>query len=83
MAVVFSIIQGLAALYVLCVGLGALNRMGGNTQLVVRWSYIALTAGALAALVSCFYSRDLFECLFALGVAAHFAFNRRKFRSHA
>lgn len=76
--VIFSIIQGLAALYVLLVGLCTINRMGPRTRHLVRLSYIALAAGALAAIVSCVYSRDLFNCLFAVGVAMHFACNRRR-----
>lgn len=75
---IISIIQGLAALYVLLIGLCSLNRMGPRTRHLVRYSYVALTTGALACLASCFYNRDLFGCAFAVGVAMHFAFNRRK-----
>jgi hypothetical protein len=75
---IISIVQGLAALYVLLVGLGTLNRMGPRTGHGMRFSYVALTTGAVAALALCFYRSDLLVCLFAVGVAAHFAFNRRK-----
>lgn len=75
---IVSIVQSLAALYVLLIGLCALNRMSPRTRHVLRISYVALTTGAVAAIASCFYERDLFGCVFAVGVAMHFAFNRRK-----
>lgn len=75
---IISIVQGLAALYVLLIGLYTLNRMGPRTGHGMRFSYVSLTTGAVAALALCFYSSDLLVCIFAVGVAAHFAFNRRK-----
>lgn len=75
---IISIVQGLAALYVLLIGLYSLNRMGPRTRHGMRFSYVALTTGALAALALCFYRSDLLVCMFAVGVAAYVAFNRRK-----
>jgi hypothetical protein len=75
---IISVIQALAALYVLVKGISALNRMGPATQNLVRLSYIALVTGAAAAVISTFASRDIFECVFAVGVALYMATNRRK-----
>jgi hypothetical protein len=77
MAIV-SIIQAVAAFYVLVVGVLALNRMGPATRHLVRFAYIALVGGAAAAIVSCFAPRDIFECVFAVGVALYMAADRRK-----
>jgi len=77
MAIV-SIIQAVAAIYVLGVTLLALNRMGPSTRHLVRWSYLALAGGAMAAIASCFGARDIFECIFAVGVALYMAADRRK-----
>lgn len=77
MAIV-SIIQAIAAAYVLGVTLLALNRMGPSTRHLVRLSYIALAGGAAAAIASCFGARDIFECIFAVGVALYMAVDRRK-----
>lgn len=77
MAIV-SIIQALAAFYVLCSGVMALNRMTARTRHSVRLSYVALVGGAAAAIASCIGARDFFECIFAVGVALYLAVNRRK-----
>lgn len=78
---VISIVQGAAALYVLGVAVVALNRMGPRTRHLVRWSFIALGAGAAAAAASSVVGgRDIFECIFAVGVALHLAGNQRKER---
>lgn len=77
MAIV-SIIQGIAGLYVLSVALLALNRMNHKTRHLVRLSYLALAGGAMAAVASCFGARDIFECIFAVGVALYMAVDRRK-----
>lgn len=79
---VISIIQGAAALYVLGVAVAALNRMGARTRHLVRWSFIALGAGATAAAASSVMGgRDVFDCMFAVGVALHLAGNRRRMES--
>jgi hypothetical protein len=77
MAIV-SIIQAVAALYVLGVGLLALNRMSHATRHLVRFAYVALVGGAAAAVLSCFSQRDIFDCVFAVGVALYMAVDRRK-----
>ncbi len=78
MAIIPTIIQALAALYVLGVALLALNRMGPSTRHLVRLSYLALAGGAMAAIASSYVARDIFECIFALGVALYMAVDRRK-----
>lgn len=80
MAIV-SIIHAVAALYVLGVTVLALNHMSPATRHLVRWSYLALAAGAMAAVASCFGARDIFECIFAVGVALYMAADRRKAKS--
>lgn len=73
-----SIIQGAALLYVVMIGILALNKMGPATPHDVRYGYIALVAGAVAGLASSFAARDIFECIFAVGVALYMAVDRRK-----
>lgn len=75
---IVSIIQAAAALYVLYSGVMALNRMSAQTRHSVRLSYVALVGGAAAAIASCVGARDVFECIFAVGVALYLAVNRRK-----
>jgi len=75
--IVCSVVQGLASLYILWRGLIALNSMNRHTRNSVRFAYVALVVGAMAAITSCFMMRDLFQCLFVVGVAAHFYFNKR------
>lgn len=74
---IVSIIQALAAFYILCVGLQALNRMTRGTRLGARAAHIALVGGAAAAVASCFAARDVFECMFSVGVALYMATDRR------
>ena len=78
--VAFNILQAAAALYVLGVGLIALNRMSHNTAHTIRFAHITLTAGALAALASTVGATSKFECAFAVGVALYLAADRRKHR---
>jgi hypothetical protein len=80
MAIV-SIIQAVAAIYVLGVGLCALNKMSAATRHVVRFAYVALVGGAAAAILSCFAPRDIFDCVFAVGVALYMAADRRETKS--
>lgn len=75
---VVSIIQAAAALYVLCMGLLALNRMSPNTRLMTRYAHVALVGGAAAAVASCLVARDVLDCLFAVGVALYIAADRRR-----
>lgn len=72
-----SIIQGVACLYVFYVSIMALNRMSKSTAHLVRYSYIALAGGAAAGVVSCVTMRDIFECVFAVGIALYMAGNKR------
>lgn len=76
--ILVQVIQTLSCVVVLALGLLALNRMSHETRHAVRWSYVALVAGALGGLESCFASRDIFECLFAAGVALYLVCNRRE-----
>lgn len=73
-----SIIQACAGLYIICRGVVALNRMSRRTRWTVRAAYLMLVGGAASAVAACFYARDVFECLFAVGVAAYLACNHRK-----
>lgn len=72
-----SIMQGLACLYVFYVSTMALNKMTKNTPHTVRYAHIALVAGSAAGGASCLAARDIFECLFAVGIALYVAGNRR------
>lgn len=73
-----SIIQAVAALYVLCMGLMALNRMTAKTRTTIRYAHVALVGGAAAAVASCLVARDILDCLFAVGVALYIAANQRR-----
>jgi hypothetical protein len=75
--IITSIIQGLAALYVFFVGVIALNKMDKQTAHAVRYAHIALVAGSAAGIASGFVARDIFECVFAVGIALYLAGNRR------
>lgn len=72
-----SIIQALAGLYVFYVSTMALNKMTRTTAPTVRYAHISLVAGSAAGVVSCVAARDIFECLFAVGIALYVAGNRR------
>lgn len=78
--VAVNILQALASLYVLGLGLIALNRMSHATAHTIRLAYLTLTGGALAALASAFGAGSVFECAFAIGVALYLAADRRKHR---
>ena len=78
--VAVNILQGVAAIYVLGIGLIALNRMSHATAHTIRAAYITLTAGAVAALASAGGAPSKFECAFAVGVAIYLAADRRKHR---
>lgn len=78
--VAVNLIQALASLYVLGVGLVALNRMSYRTAHAIRLAYLTMTAGALAALASAFGAGSIYECGFAVGVALYMAADRRKHR---
>lgn len=78
-----SIIQGLAALYVFYASTMALNKMDKATRPVIRYAHISLVAGSAAGVASCIAARDIFECLFAVGIALYVAGNRRADRRPA
>lgn len=78
-----QIVQIVASMYVMGVGLLALNRMSHSTRHAVRWAYVALVAGAASSVASCFVARDVFECIFTVGVALFMAFNQRTGAAHA
>ncbi|NHZ41816.1 hypothetical protein [Massilia aquatica] len=74
---IVSIIQALAGLYVAYASTLALNKMDKRTAPGVRYAHIALVAGSAAGVASCVVARDIFECLFAVGIALYVAGNRR------
>jgi hypothetical protein len=71
------IIQGLASVYIFFVSTMALNRMTSKTRHAVRYSHVALIIGSAAGIASGFVARDIFECIFAVGVALYLAANQR------
>jgi hypothetical protein len=75
---IISIIQALALLYVFYLSVMALNKMKSGTPHAVRYAHIALTAGSAAGVASCIAARDVFECLFAVGIALFMAGTRRE-----
>lgn len=75
---VVSIIQAVAALYVLCKGLLALNRMSSSTRHMTRYAHVALVGGAAAAVAGCLVARDVLDCIFYVGVALYIAADRRR-----
>lgn len=79
-AVTVNILQAIASVYVLCIGLVALNRMSYHTAHAIRLAYLTLTAGALAALASTLGASNKFECAFAVGAALYLAADRRRQR---
>ncbi len=72
-----SVIQALAGLYVCYVSVVALNKMSKATPHTVRFAYVALVCGSAAGVASCLAARDIFECIFAVGIALFMAGNRR------
>lgn len=78
---ILHFIAALACLYLLSVGLGALNRMSKNTLLQIRLAYVALTVGAAAQLVWSFdlgYTPSrIAGSIFTISVAVYFSVNRR------
>jgi hypothetical protein len=71
------IIQDLASAYIFFVGTMALNRMTNKTRHAVRYAHIALVVGSAAGIASGFVARDIFETIFAVGVALYLAANQR------
>lgn len=76
---IISCIQALAALYVFYVSAMSLNKMSKTTQHIVRYAHISLCAGSAAGLASCIGARDIFECLFSVGIALYMAGTRRRY----
>jgi hypothetical protein len=71
------IVQDLASAYIFLVGVMALNRMTSETRHAVRYAHIALVVGSAAGIASGFVARDIFETIFAVGVALYLAANQR------
>lgn len=75
---VTPIIQAIACLYVFYVSTISLNKMTKATPSKIRFAHVALLAGSGAGFASCIAARDLFECLFAVGIALYVAGSRRE-----
>lgn len=73
----FSIIQASAGLYIMYASIMALNKMDKDTPSLMRYAHVALVCGSAAGVASSFVARDIFECLFAVGIALYIAGNRR------
>jgi len=54
-----------------------LNRMTAKTAHIIRAGYIALAGGSVSGIASCFLKWDIFDCLFAVGVALFLIANRK------
>lgn len=75
---VTPIIQAIACLYVFYVSTISLNKMTKATPNKIRFAHVALLAGSGAGFASCIAARDVFECLFAVGIALYVAGSRRE-----
>lgn len=71
------IIQALACIYVFYISTISLNKMTKDTPNNIRLAHVSLLAGSAAGLASCVVERDVFECLFAVGIALYVASGRR------
>lgn len=71
------IIQAIACMYVFYMSIVALNEMNAETPNGLRFAYVSLLAGSAAGFTSCVVARDLFECLFAVGIALYVAGSHR------
>lgn len=71
-----SLIQALASVYVLYVGLSVLNRMTRATRTSIFAAYLSLACGAFIGVLTC-SAPDPRLALFALAVALFFIFDRR------
>ncbi len=76
--IMLTFIQVAAGLYILWRCVLLLNHMTRDTRWAVRLATALLAAGACATVASCFMARDVFDCLFTVGVAAYFACNQRR-----
>ena len=72
------IIQAIACLYVFYISTISLNKMTKATPSKIRFAHVALLAGSGAGFASCIAARDVFECLFAVGIALYVAGSRRE-----
>jgi len=75
---VAPIIQAIACLYVFYVSTISLNKMSKATSNKIRFAHVSLLAGSAAGFASCIAARDVFECLFAVGIALYVAGSRRE-----
>ena len=71
------IIQAIACMYVFYISTISLNKMTKDTPNNIRFAHVSLLAGSAAGLASCVVQRDVFECLFAVGIALYVASGRR------
>jgi len=71
------IIQALACIYVFYISTISLNKMTKETPNNIRFAHVSLLAGSAAGMASCVVQRDVFECLFAVGIALYVASGRR------
>jgi hypothetical protein len=72
------IIQAIACMYVFYISTISLNKMTKATRSRIRLAHVALLAGSAAGFASCIAARDVFECLFAVGIALYVAGSRRE-----
>lgn len=70
-------IQIAAALYIVGLGVIALNNMNRRTRHVVRLAYIFLVGGGISAIAAGMTRRDIFECMLVVGVALYLFCNKR------
>lgn len=78
MTTITPIIQAIACLYVFYISTMSLNKMSRKTPNNIRFAHVSLLAGSAAGFASCIAARDIFECLFAVGIALYVAGSRRE-----
>lgn len=78
MTTITPIVQAIACLYVFYISTISLNKMTKSTPTNIRLAHVALLAGSAAGFASCIAARDVFECLFAVGISLYVAGSRRE-----
>lgn len=78
MTTITPIVQAIACLYVFYISTISLNKMSKKTPNSIRFAHVSLLAGSAAGFASCIAARDIFECLFAVGIALYVAGSRRE-----